>query len=131
ILESAPAERQTVFFSATVSPAIRQLIKRYSKDPETVKIEQKAVTVPTVEQFFYEVRPRLKVEALIRLLDYHNFKLGIVFCNTQRMVDDLADALVAQGFGADRLHGGISQAQRTRTMAKFKNREFQFLVATD
>jgi ATP-dependent RNA helicase DeaD len=131
ILDATPPERQTVFFSATLSQPIRQLIKRYSRDPETIKIEQKAVTVPTVEQFFYEVRPRLKVEAVIRLIDFYNFKLGIIFCNTQKAVDDLADALAAQGIAVDRLHGGISQPQRTRVMNKFKKAEFEFLVATD
>jgi ATP-dependent RNA helicase DeaD len=131
ILDATPAERQTVFFSATVSSQIQQLIRRYARDPETVRIQQKAVTVPTVEQFYYEVRPRLKVEALIRLLDFNTVKLGIVFCNTQRMVDELADQLLAQGFAADRLHGGIPQAQRTRVMNKFKNSEFEILVATD
>ena len=131
ILRTTPAERQTVFFSATVSKQIRELINRHSKDPKSVKIEQKELTVPTVEQWFYEVPQRMKFEALQRLVDFHGFKLGIVFCNTQRMVDELADHLVAQGFSADRLHGGISQAQRTRVMDKFKKAEFEFLVATD
>ena len=131
ILDATPTERQTVFFSATVSPQIRQLINRYARDPEMVRIEQKTLTVPTVEPFYYEVRPRLKVEALIRLLDFNQVKLGIVFCNTQRMVDELADQLLAQGFAADRLHGGIPQSQRTRVMNKFKNAEFEILVATD
>ena len=131
ILDATPVERQTVFFSATISPAIRDLIKHYSREPKTVRIEQKAVTVPTVEQWFYEVPYNRKVEALLRLVDYHAFKLGIVFCNTQRMVDELTDTLIAQGFSADRLHGGIPQAQRTRVMNKFKQAEFEFLVATD
>lgn len=131
ILDATPSERQTVFFSATVSAPIRQLISRYARDPETVRIEQKEITAPTVEQVFYEVPGRAKQEALIRLIDFHQFKLGIIFCNTQRMVDDLADALSAQGVSTDRLHGGISQAQRTRVMNKFKKAEFEFLVATD
>ena len=131
ILKSTPAERQTVFFSATVSKPVLELIKRHSRDPKSVSIEQKELTVPTVEQWYYEVPQRMKFEALQRLVDYHCFKLGIVFCNTQRMVDELADHLVAQGFSADRLHGGISQAQRTRVMDKFKKAEFEFLVATD
>lgn len=131
ILDATPKERQTVFFSATMSSGIRSLIKKYSHDAKTVSIEQKAVTVPTVEQWFYEVQPYRKVEALLRLIDYHDFKLGIIFCNTQRMVDELADTLLAQGFSADRLHGGIAQAQRTRVMNKFKKAEFDFLVATD
>ncbi|MBA4387499.1 MAG: DEAD/DEAH box helicase [Verrucomicrobia bacterium] len=131
ILDATPTERQTVFFSATMSPEIRSLIKKYSHDAKPVSIAQKAVTVPTVEQWFYEVQSHRKIEALLRLIDYHDFKLGIIFCNTQRMVDDLADALQAQGFSADRLHGGMAQAQRTRVMNKFKQAEFEFLVATD
>lgn len=131
ILESAPEERQTVFFSATLSKPIRELINRFSNNPQMVKIERKELTVPTVEQWFYEIPPRMKKEAFIRLVDFYGFKLGIIFCNTQRMVDELADALLAQGFSTDRLHGGIPQAQRTRVMNKFKNAEFEFLVATD
>jgi ATP-dependent RNA helicase DeaD len=131
ILQSTPDERQTVFFSATVSKQIRDLIERHSHEPKSVKIEQKELTVPTIDQWFYEVPQRMKSEALLRLVDFHGFKLGIIFCNTQRMVDELADSLIAQGFSADRLHGGIAQAQRTRVMNKFKKAEFEFLVATD
>lgn len=131
ILDTTPKERQTVFFSATLSNPIRDLINRYSHSPQTVKIEPKEVSAPAIEQWFYETHSRMKLETLIRLIDYHSFKLGIVFCNTQRMVDELADALVAQGFSADRLHGGIPQGQRTRVMDKFKKAEFEFLVATD
>ena len=131
ILDSTPTERQTVFFSATMSPPIRELIKRYSRDPKPIRMEQKTATVSTVEQWYYEVQHIHKVAALLRLIDYHGFRLGIIFCNTQRMVDELTDTLLAQGFSADRLHGGIPQVQRTRVMNKFKKCEFEFLVATD
>jgi ATP-dependent RNA helicase DeaD len=131
ILKSTPEERQTVFFSATVSKPIRDLIERHSRQPKSVKIEQKTLTVPAIEQWYFEVPQRNKREALLRLIDFHGFKLGIVFCNTQRMVDELADDLVAQGVSADRLHGGMTQAQRTRVMNKFKQAEFEFLIATD
>ncbi len=131
ILDVTPPERQTVFFSATMSPPIRELIKKYSREPKTIRMDQKTGTVPTVEQWFYEVSFNRKTEALLRLVDYHAFKSGLVFCNTQRMVDDLTDSLVAQGFSADRLHGGMPQSQRTRVMNKFKHSEFEFLVATD
>lgn len=131
ILQATPKERQTVFFSATVSKPIRDLIERHSRTPRSVKIEQRELTVPTVEQWYFEVQQRSKFEALLRLIDFHGYKLGIIFCNTQRMVDELADDLIAQGFSADRLHGGIAQAQRTRVMNKFKKAEFEFLVATD
>jgi len=131
ILSATPNERQTVFFSATVSKPIRDLIERHSNEPKSVKIEQKQLTVPAIEQWYYEVPQRMKFETLLRLIDFHGYKLGIIFCNTQRMVDELADDLIAQGFSADRLHGGIAQAQRTRVMNKFKKAEFEFLVATD
>src|ERR1043166_9131512 len=131
ILKSVPAERQTVFFCATLPRPIQDLIRRYSRDPQTVRIEQKALTVPTIEQVYYEVDRRFKIELLTRLIDIHDLKLGIIFCNTKRMVDDLVDHLNAQGYSADRLHGDMSQAMRDRVMNKFRKSGLEFLVATD
>src|SRR4026208_1473783 len=131
ILQSTPKERQTVVFSATIPRPIQELIKKYTRDPQSVKIEQKAMTVPTVEQVYYEVDRRYKIELLTRLIDIHDLKLGIIFCNTKRMVDDLVDHLNAQGYSADRLHGDMNQAQRDRVMNKFRKSGLEFLVATD
>src|SRR6185436_8119126 len=131
ILQATPKERQTVFFSATIPRPIQQLIEKYSRDPQQVRIEQKAMTVPTVEQVYYEVDRRYKIELLTRLIDIHDLKLGIIFCNTKRMVDDLVDHLNAQGYSADRLHGDMNQAQRDRVMNKFRKSGLEFLVATD
>src|SRR5580765_1730049 len=131
ILKDSPKERQTVFFSATMPRPIRDLIEKYARDPQNVKIEQKAMTVPTVEQVYYEVDRRFKVELLMRLIDIHDLKLGIIFCNTKRMVDDLVDHLEAAGYMADRLHGDMTQAMRDRVMNKFRKSGLEFLVATD
>lgn len=131
ILQSTPKERQTVFFSATIPRPIQQLIEKYSRDPQQVRMEQKALTVPTVEQVYYEVDRRYKIELLTRLIDIHDLKLGIIFCNTKRMVDDLVDHLNAQGYSADRLHGDMSQGMRDRVMNKFRKSGLEFLVATD
>jgi ATP-dependent RNA helicase DeaD len=131
ILQSVPKERQTVFFSATMPRPIRDLIEKYARDPQNVKIEQKAMTVPTVEQCYYEVDRRFKMELLTRLIDIHDLKLGIIFCNTKRMVDDLVDHLEAAGYQADRLHGDMTQAMRDRVMNKFRKSGLEFLVATD
>ena len=65
------------------------------------------------------------------LIDLDHLKLGIIFCNTKRMVDDLTDELVARGYSADRIHGDMSQAQRELVMTKFRNSGLEFLVATD
>ncbi len=131
ILKGAPVERQTVFFSATMPRPIQDLIRKYSRDPQNVRIEQKELTVPTVEQVYYEVDRRFKVELLTRLIDLHDLRLGIIFCNTKRMVDDLVDHLNAQGYSADRLHGDMNQAMRDRVMNKFRKSGLEFLVATD
>src|SRR3954469_7096064 len=121
ILQAVPKERQTVFFSATMPKPLRDLIERFSRDPVQVKMEQKAMTVPTVEQVYYEVDRRFKIELLMRVIDIHDYKLGIIFCNTKRMVDDLADHLNAAGYSADRLHGDMTQMMRDRVMNKFRN----------
>jgi len=132
ILAAAPAERQTVFFSATISPPIQALVRGHSRDAKTVKIEQRVVAgAPLVDQVYYEVRHHAKFDALSRLVDYYGVKSGVIFCNTQHMVEEVADALVARGCSAERLHGGMAQAQRTRVMNGFKKAAFEFLVATD
>jgi ATP-dependent RNA helicase DeaD len=131
ILQATPKERQTAFFSATIPRPIQQLIEKYARDPQQVRTEQKALTVPTVEQVYYEVDRRYKIELLTRLIDIHDFKLGIIFCNTKRMVDDLVDHLEAQGYMADRLHGDMTQNLRDRVMNKFRKSGLEFLVATD
>ena len=131
ILKAVPTTRQTVLFSATVPRAIEDLIRNYTRDVVRVRIEARALTVPTVEQVYYEVDRRWKIEALTRLIEVHNATLGIVFCNTQRMVDDLSDHLQAAGYSADALHGGMAQAARDRVMKKFRTGGLEFLVATD
>lgn len=131
ILGSLPKERQTVFFSATMPQPIRNLIEKFARNPESIKMEQQSMTVPTVEQSFFEVHRRLKIELLTRLIDIHDLKLGIIFCNTKAMVDELVEHLVAQGYQADRLHGDMSQQQRDRVMNRFRKSSLEFLVATD
>ncbi len=131
ILQATPATRQTVFFSATIPRPIQELIQKYAREPKQIRIEQKVMTVPTVEQMYYEVDRRFKIELLTRLIDIHDYKLGIIFCNTKRMVDDLVDHLNAQGYSADRLHGDMSQNMRDRVMNRFRKSGLEFLVATD
>jgi len=131
ILKSVPAERQCLFFSATMPRMIQELIKRYTRNPEWVRIEAHAQNAPQVEQVYFEVERRSKIEVLTRLIDLHDFRFGIIFCSTKVMVDELDDHLHARGYSTDRLHGDITQAQRTRVMDKFRRRGFEFLVATD
>lgn len=132
ILKSIPAEgRQTVFFSATMPPPIMQLTKKYQNNPEIVKVVHKELTVPNIDQFFFELRPGMKLEVLTRLLDIHDPALSIVFCNTKRAVDDLVSHLQARGYAAEGLHGDLKQLFRDRVMAKFRTGKIEILVATD
>jgi ATP-dependent RNA helicase DeaD len=131
LMEAVPAERQTIFFSATFDPRIRRLIDRYTKDPATITIEQKAMTVPTIEQRYYEVHGRSKTEVLCRVLDMDSPRLTIVFANTKKAVDDVTDALIGRGYAADRLHGDLNQMMRDRVMRNFRNGTIEVLVATD
>jgi ATP-dependent RNA helicase DeaD len=131
ILSQAPPDRQTVLFSATIPAPIRKLIERFTRDPQNIRIEAQALTVPAIEQIYYEVERRSKLDVLCRLIDFHDIKFGLVFCATKMMVDDLTEHLTARGYSADKLHGDMSQAMRERVMSKFRKRQIEFLVATD
>ena len=131
ILSAVPEQRQLLFFSATMPRAIKDLIGRYSRDPEWIRVESHAQNAPQVDQVYYEVDRRSKLEVITRLIDINDFRYGLIFCSTKVMVDELDQQLHARGYATDRLHGDLSQAQRTRVMEKFRKRAFEFLVATD
>jgi ATP-dependent RNA helicase DeaD len=131
VLSHAPPERQTVLFSATVPRPIQELIRTFTRDAVTVRIESQALTVPAIDQVYYEVDRRSKLEALCRIIDVQDIKFGIIFCATKMMVDELVEHLLARGYSADKLHGDMSQALRERVMAKFRKHGIEFLVATD
>ncbi|MGH8020128.1 MAG: DEAD/DEAH box helicase [Opitutaceae bacterium] len=131
VLTAAPAGRQLLFFSATMPRAIQELIRRFIKDPAWIKVETHARNAPKVEQVYYEIDRRSKLEVLTRLIDLNDFRYGIVFCATKLAVDELDEHLHARGYAVDRLHGDITQAQRTRVMEKFRRHGFEFLIATD
>ncbi len=131
ILGQMPENRQTVLFSATVPRPIADLIKTFTRDPAWVKIESQALTVPAIEQVWYEVHRRTKVEVLCRLIDMEDIRYAIIFCATKLMVDELVELLLARGYQADKLHGDMTQPMRERVMNRFRKRSVEFLVATD
>ena len=131
ILGDIPENRQTLFFSATMNRGVEGLIRNFSKNPQEISIERRALTVDTIEQNYYEVRNRSKIEVLCRLLDLETKPRGIVFCNTKQMVEDATEALTARGYVADRIHGDITQANRERVIKRFKDGSVELLVATD
>ncbi|MCB1121317.1 MAG: DEAD/DEAH box helicase, partial [Verrucomicrobiae bacterium] len=131
ILSQVPSERQTLFFSATMNKEVERLIEHFGNEPEQIRIQRKTLTVASVEQCYFEVRNRSKIEVVSRLLDINPPKLAIVFCNTKRAVDECCDALVNRGYAVDRIHGDITQAGRERVLRAFRNGKVEILVATD
>lgn len=131
LLGALHADHQTLFFSATMNKQVQKLIQKFGNDPKEVSIKSQTKTVSTVSQSYYEVRNRSKVEVLTRIIDTSNPRLAVVFCNTKRSVDECTEALIARGYGADKLHGDITQQQRERTTRKFRDGKFEILVATD
>ena len=131
ILSKTPTEAQKVFFSATMPPPIMELARSFLKSPEIIRVTPKNVTVPAVEQVYYEMKSYQKQDATCRIIDVYNPRRCIIFCSTKRGVDDLTVALQNRGYSADALHGNLSQAQRDRVMNRFKQGSADILVATD
>lgn len=131
VLSKAPKERQTVFFSATMPRPIQELIKSFTNKPVNIKIEALAQTMPDIEQVYYEMDRRMKLDVLCRLIDLQDIRFGIIFCATKMMVDELTEHLVARGYSADKMHGDMTQAMRERVIGKFRKRGLEFLIATD
>ena len=131
ILQDTPENRQTVLFSATMSPDILKITKRFQKNPEFVQSTHHQLVVPSIEQSYFEVPGARKPEALSRLIDLYDPKLALIFCNTKKRVDDLVSALQLRGYQADGLHGDLKQSARDRVMDKFRSGHMQLLVATD
>lgn len=131
ILEDMPQERQTILFSATMSKPIMQITQKFQKDPVLVKVVKKELTNVNIEQVYFEVKPKAKVEVMCRLIDMYDLKLLLVFCNTKRKVDEIVEDLQIRGYQAEGLHGDLRQAQRNNVMSKFRSGTTSILVATD
>ena len=154
IMKNLPAERQTLLFSATMPRPILSLTKKYMKAPKNVTISKEELTVPLIDQYYFETKD--KIEGLCRLLDAEIDGKLIIFCRTKKGVDDLAIALGSQiintffsaaenkkgvddlaialgsrGYMAEGLHGDLSQTQRDRVMKKFRDGTADILIATD
>jgi len=131
ILKDTNEDRQTLLFSATMPSRILNLTKKYQKNPVKIKIEQTEQTIPKIEQIYYEIKEKMKLETVTKILDIHSPKSCVIFCNTKRKVDNVIEELKQKGYSAEALHGDVKQVQRDRIMRAFKQGNFQILVATD
>lgn len=131
ILQEMPNERQTVLFSATMSKPILALTSRYLTNPKLVKVVKNEMTNVNIEQLYFDVKGRAKMEVTTRLIDFYALKLMLIFCNQKKRVDEVVEDLVARGYSAEGLHGDLRQSQRTQVMNRFRNGNVSILVATD
>ena len=131
VLSGVPEERQTVLFSATMPKPIMEITKKFQNDAKVIKGTKKELTVPNIEQYYYDVKPKKKEEVLSRLLDIYSPRLSVVFCNTKKQVDLLVNALLGRGYFAAGLHGDMKQEQRDRVMQGFRTGKTEILIATD
>ena len=131
VLSGVPEERQTVLFSATMPKPNMEITKKFQNNAKVIKVTKKELTVPNIEQYYYDVKPKKKEEVLSRLLDIYSPRLSVVFCNTKKQVDLLVNALLGRGYFAAGLHGDMKQEQRDLVMQGFRTGKTEILVATD
>ncbi len=132
IIGNLPADRVTALFSATMPQPILDIVNRYMREPEILRLSKAhALTVPETEQVFYQVPYPRKFDALGRVLDARQPERAMVFCATKRTVDEVAERLQARGYIAEGLHSDISQPAREKVLRAFRDGRTEVLVATD
>jgi ATP-dependent RNA helicase DeaD len=107
------------------------LTNRYLTNPKLVKVVKNEITNVNIEQLYYDVKGRAKMEVTTRLIDYYSLKLVLIFCNQKKRVDEVVEELMLRGYAAEGLHGDLRQSQRTQVMNRFRSGNVSFLVATD
>jgi ATP-dependent RNA helicase DeaD len=131
ILSTTPEEKKTWLFSATMPTEVRRIAKKYMKDPFELTMGEKNTGNANIEHEYYIVRARDKYAAFKRIVDFNPDIFGIVFCRTKIETQDIAEALLKDGYNADSLHGDLSQQQRDKVMKRYRDRSLQLLIATD
>ncbi|MCX8197293.1 MAG: DEAD/DEAH box helicase [Candidatus Micrarchaeota archaeon] len=131
ILQSAPADRQTLLFSATLPPDVLELAKKYMKSPQEIRVSADSPSVEAIKQYYVEVPRHAKFQALLWLLKKEKPTLAIIFVKTKISAERLSKSLQASGFYCLALHGDMSQRKRDLSMSAFRKKHISILVATD
>jgi len=131
IMKHTNPDKRTLLFSATMPGKIKDLAHKYMDGYEFLAVKAEQLTTDLTEQIYFEVKASDKFEALCRIIDIEDDFYGLVFCRTKSDVDSLVAHLMARGYDAEAIHGDLSQAQRERTLEKFKKQRVNILIATD
>jgi ATP-dependent RNA helicase DeaD len=131
ILSRVPKDRQLSLFSATIDKSVMNVCHRYMKNPEKILVSKDEIALTQMNQYYMVVNSRNKLEYLLDILKRNNMEKAIIFCNTRRGTDWLAHKLNRNGYDANPLHGGFTQAQRDHVTNAFRNGKLKLLIATD
>jgi ATP-dependent RNA helicase DeaD len=131
IMKYTNPNKRTLLFSATMPMKIRELAKTYMGNYDILKTKKENITTDLTDQIYFEVKASDKFDALCRIIDFEDYFYGLVFCRTKQDADVLVSNLLGRGYDAEAIHGDISQAQRERTLNRFKSKNINILVATD
>lgn len=131
ILQNTPNRQSTWLFSATMPDAVRQVSKRYMTNPEEVTVGKKNTGALNIDHQYYVTSAQLRYEVLKRIVDFNPGIYGIIFTRTKADAQDISEKLIREGYDVDALHGDLTQVQRDKVMAQFRDKSLQLLVATD
>ncbi|MBS4191320.1 DEAD/DEAH box helicase [Bacillus sp. FJAT-49705] len=131
IAAKMPEKLQMLVFSATIPEKLKPFLKKYMENPKFIQIEPKQVTAAKIEHWIMPSRHRKKVKLVQEALTVFNPYLAIVFTNTKKMADEVADMLIESGLKVGRIHGDLNPRERKKMMKQIKDLEYQFIVATD
>lgn len=133
IIQKTSKERQTMLFSATMPAVIRQLAKKYMREPQFISTntDSDELTIGDVQQFYVEVNQKKKMDAFFKIIDEEQPSKVLVFCKTKRWVETLYNILRKRRFSVDRIHGDLSQGAREKAIGKLRVGKIKYLVCTD
>ncbi len=131
ILSETPDDKKTWLFSATMPKEVRRIAQNYMTDPVELTVGTKNTGNANIEHHYYMIKAKDKYAAFKRIVDYYPDIFGIVFCRTKIETQEIAEALIKDGYNADSLHGDLSQQQRDKVMKRYRERNLQLLIATD
>ncbi|KYP14928.1 DEAD/DEAH box helicase [Flavihumibacter sp. CACIAM 22H1] len=131
ILKNTPQRESTWLFSATMPPEIKKVSKRYMNDPKEVQVGKVNTANKNIDHQYYVTSAQHRYEALKRLIDFNPGMYGIIFTRTKLDAQEIAEKLTREGYDIDALHGDLTQAQRDKVMAQFRDKSLQLLIATD
>ena len=131
IAQRLPQNCVLTAFSATIPVKLANFLRKYMAKPETIIIDNPTVISPTVKNDLLDIGSKSRKKILYQLLTMGQPYLALIFANTKQTVDELADFLINQGLKVAKIHGGITERERKRTMREVEAGQYQYVVATD